>query len=60
MSSGMLASTSGKARRPTRAATAQAAQVAITKSGPVQPRTPSAMSASARAMVSLVAGFSRR
>ncbi len=54
---GMTARANGTSDRPTRAAVAVAMTIAMTTSGPVQPRTPKATAASAKARTSFVLGF---
>src|SRR5450756_830937 len=56
----MLASTSRTERRAIRAAIVTPTHTAMTTSGPDQPRTPSARTASARASANFVAGLRRR
>src|SRR5213593_1208637 len=58
--SGIVASRYGTSDRLTRATAAETRIRASIASGPVQPRTPNATSASANAMTSLVAGLRAR
>jgi len=58
--SGIVARRYGTNARPIRAAAADATMTPRMTSGPVQPRTPKATRASAKAMTSLVVGLRRR
>jgi hypothetical protein len=58
ITSGIVANTNGNIRRSTAADAAVANTTARTTIGPVQPRMPNAIAASANARTSLVVGFS--